>query len=237
VTYQKYDLRNEVHGAIFSGADYLVHCAYIDKAPQANLEGARRLLTLAHSHGLKRNIFISSLSAHEQALSPYGQQKYLCEQLFVSAADTIIRPALVLGHGGLFQRMSAYIQHGHCIPLIGGGRQPLQTVWIHDLTYTIEKIFLDDIHGTFALAHPEAVPYELFYRQLAAKLGVPPRFLPLPYIAVSSTLALASALGVQLPITRDNLLGLKAMRQVHSQEDLKKLGVSLRSFAETLQQL
>jgi hypothetical protein len=27
------------------------------------------------------------------------------------------------------------------------------------------------------------------------------------------------------------------MRQVHSQEDLKKLGVSLRSFAETLQQL
>src|SRR5215831_17467091 len=128
VQYVKYDLNDSVEERVFSGADFLVHCAYIEGNIDGNIHGVRRLLAASRRHTLKRNIFISSISAHEAALSQYGKQKFLCEKLFDSAVDTIVRPALVLGHGGLFQRMSEYLQKGRRIPLIDGGRQPMQTV-------------------------------------------------------------------------------------------------------------
>ncbi len=237
VSYVQYDLKNSLENHIFSGADFLVHCAYIKDEVHFNIEGAKRLLAASRSYALKRNIFISSISSHENALSNYGKQKFLCEKLFGSITDTVVRPGLVLGNGGLFQRMSEYIKKGRRIPLISGGYQPIQTVWINDLLLALEKILVSNIHGTFTIAHPEVVLYKEFYKSLSRKLGVEPRFLSLPYFAVSSALYLASSLGIRLPVTKENLLGLKAMKQVDTKTDIEKLGISVRSFSETLQQL
>lgn len=237
VKYVKYDLRDRVDDRLFSGVDFLVHGAYIENEIHANVEGTKRLLEASRQHGLKRKVFISSVSAHEQALSRYGKHKYLCEQLFDAEADSIVRPALVLGHGGLFQRMSAYLRNKPVIPLISGGRQPMQIVWIHDLLLAIEKILISDSRGIFTIAHPEVVLYKEFYSKLGHALGVSPRFIFLPYWAVSSALSLAATFGLTLPISKENLLGLKAMKAIDSKQDSEKLGISLCSLSEALQRL
>ncbi len=234
VRYRPHDLRVPLEEGLCAGADFLVHCASIDNEVRDNVIGTQRLLAASRQHGLKSNVFLSSASAHARALSKYGQQKYLCEQLFDPAVDCVVRPGLVLGHGGLFQRMRAHLGRGGYIPLIGGGRQPIQTVWIQDLLLGIERMLVGKKQGTFALAHPTAVPYREFYTMLARTLGVRPRFIPLPYLVVRSVLSVTEALGLKLPITRENLLGLRAMQAVDTTADLARLGISLRSLAETL---
>jgi nucleoside-diphosphate-sugar epimerase len=237
VEYVKYDLRDRFEDRMFSKADFLVHCAYIENSVSLNLEGTKRLLEASRKYGLKRNVFMSSVSAHESALSKYGKQKYLCEKLFDSEADSIIRPALVLGNGGLFQRMSEYLNKGKRTPLVSGGRQPVQIIWIHDLVFAIEKILICDLRGTFTVAHPAVVPYKEFCSKLSRKLGVKPRFVYLPYCVAKGVVAVATIFGMALPVTKENLLGLKAMREVDAKGDMEKLGISVRSFTETLELL
>jgi nucleoside-diphosphate-sugar epimerase len=93
VTYVEYDLSKPFDDSVFAGADYLVHAAYVkydSKNPDAlkiNLDGAKRLLKASRQHKLKKNVFISSMSAHSGAESVYGKQKLAVEKLFKGASN------------------------------------------------------------------------------------------------------------------------------------------------------
>ena len=72
---------------------------------------------------------------------------------------------------------------------------------------------------------------------LAARMGVRPHFVPLPYHLVSSALFLAEAVGMRLPVDRDSLLGLRTMTYVDPRADLERLGLDPRSFEQALKEL
>lgn len=232
----RYTLEEALPVEAFAGAHALIHCAFARGALDLNVEAARRLLAASRRAGVRRNVFLSSLSAKEHASSAYGRQKLAIERLFDGAADTVLRPGLVLGDGGLFRSTVAHVRARRPIPLIGRGQQPLQVVALDDLTRAVETVIERELAGRFVLAHPEAVPYRAFYAKVAARLGVGPRFVWVPYHLVSAALGVAEWMGLRLPVDRDNLRGLRAMSWVDPHASLAHLGLRLRSFDDVLQE-
>lgn len=239
VTYHSFDLTApRLEENIFSGVSLFIHAAYLKAGPgtdafRVNTGAAQLLYNTADKAGVPHRIFISSLSAQPDALSVYGRQKQAIEQLFKGGRDTIVRPGLVLGHGGLFENMRKHILANGKIPLIRGGKQPIQSVHIGDLVEAISRIADKKLTGIFTVAEPEAVTYREFYKTLAHSLQRRPRFRYTPYWFVAFALRVAGTLGIKLPVSKDNLLGLKGTRKAESQSSLDRLGLRIRNYKES----
>jgi nucleoside-diphosphate-sugar epimerase len=73
-----------------------------------------------------------------QAVSEYGKTKLAIEKMLDPRKDLILKPGLVLGHGGLFGSILRMIRSLPILPLVDGGSQPLQAVDIEDLAKCVE---------------------------------------------------------------------------------------------------
>jgi nucleoside-diphosphate-sugar epimerase len=186
---------------------------------------------------VRRNIFLSSMSARATALSHYGRQKYEIEKLFDTSNDTVIRPGLVLGNGGLFSEMVKFIRGRKLVPLINGGKQPLQTVHIDDLVTSIDAVIEKNLPGSFTVAEPVPVEYREFWRVLGETIGVRPVFVPVPSFVISAALKVFAIMRVKIPISKENLLGLKSLIFIETKADLEKLGITARSWKDSLSTL
>jgi nucleoside-diphosphate-sugar epimerase len=240
VTYVEYDLAKPFDDSVFAGADYLVHTAYVKndkKHPDAlkvNLEGSKRLLKASRKHGLKRNVFISSMSAHSGAESVYGKQKLAIEKLFAGKDCAVIRSGLIMGNGGMVKQMTDFMKSKHAVPLIGGGKQPLQVIGVYDLVRVIKTILVKDRSGTFTVATPEVYTYKAYYDALRKHLGITVIFVPVPLGVLSGMVKVTAFLHLPISISEDNVLGLKNLRSAETADDLRKLGIELDNLDQIL---
>jgi nucleoside-diphosphate-sugar epimerase len=210
--WRPYDLAwPSLSDSLFDGVDVLVHAAVVRNDFDVNVAGSTLLLERALACGVKQIVFLSSLAAHDGALSQYGKQKLVLERLFNERGALVIRPGLVVGDGGTFGAIVAYLKKHRFVPLIGGGVQPLQTVDVAVLTEKIYEAVERDARGVFTVAG-DPVSYRAFYETLCSRLGVRCTFVPVPFWAADLAVRLAASMHVDLPIDRDNLLGLRAMR-------------------------
>ncbi len=211
--WREYDLASTVLPPdLLDGVDVLVHAAMIRGDFDTNVAGSTLLLAEAERHGVGHVVFLSSLAAHDGALSQYGRHKRALERLFAEHGALVVRPGLVIGEGGAFGAMCEYLRGHRFVPLIDGGRQPLQTVFIDDLIDAVYAAVEAGTRGTFTVAEDEPVAYRAFYEALSTRLGKKITFVPIPFWTFDTVLRAASGIGLRLPIDRDSLLGLRAMR-------------------------
>lgn len=242
VLYSKHDLATSESICLPDDVDVFIHAGYIKQtsginAFQLNKQSSEQFLEALENKNVRQKIFLSSLSADHNALSVYGKQKAAIEDLFLAKDGTVIRAGLVLGDGGLFGAMRKYLKIKNKIPLFGNGQQPLQTVYIDDLIQAIDIIITKNSKGKFVVATEEPVPYIDFYRELAATVNVKPRFMKIPYWFAEFGITMGKFTGRNLPVTKDNLLGLKQMKKIDSSADLEKLGLKLRNHRESFSTL
>jgi len=228
----------------FRNVDSVIHCAYtsrftsLKEARRVNEEGTARVLALSREAGVERFVFVSSTSAHADALSYYGKSKLLLEATLDPERDLIIRPGLVLGSdGGLFDRLVSSLRRSGFVPVFGGGRQTVQTVHVDDLCVAIERAIERKLTGAFVVAEPEGLPLRDLFRLVAKKLGRRATVVSLPAGPVLALLRVAEALRVPLPISSENVLGALALRAQPSAADLEAIGVVLRTASDSLDQL
>jgi nucleoside-diphosphate-sugar epimerase len=233
------DLPGRIDEAAFRGPiRAIVHCAYNTRfrteaeSLRTNVEGTKVLLTRAKAANVAQFVFISSLAAHPKAISFYGRTKHELEQLFDLERDAVIKPGTIIGPGGLYARTREMIRRLPAVPLFYADRC-LQTVWIDDLVEGIVKSVRDRIAGSFAVAG-DPVPLQKFYLGTAALDGRKPVLLLLPGDPALQLLRIVEKLGIKLPITSENLAGLKGVRRFDTSEDLRRLGIHVRSFEESL---
>lgn len=87
------------------GAEAVIHVAGLTNTPDpaefetANVAGTKALLDAAWAAGVRRFVFVSSLSAREARLSAYGASKATAEELVAASGFdwTIVRPPAVYG--------------------------------------------------------------------------------------------------------------------------------------------
>lgn len=242
LTYKKYDIYEDLSTEALEGVDYVVHAAYIKRdrehpdAFQANIEGAERLLRAARDAKTKKNIFISSMSAHDDAISLYGRQKLAIEELFNAKTDVNLRLGLIIGNGGIVGNMADFMRRMHVVPLIGNGQQPLQIINVNNVGVVIEHTITYDISGTLTVATPEVYSYKDFYKALARRLSIRVLFVPIPVFILLSMTKVAEVLHLPTAVNSDSVQGLQKLISVETKEDLKKLHVELDSLQLSLQQ-
>jgi len=116
------------------GVDVLVHAAW-DLAPGAsarNLAGSAAWREAAAARGAHAS-FISSYSAYADFPTAYGRDKAAAETLFDGPGASTLRPALVVGAGGLFARLVGMVRNRRVLLLPDGGRHAVELLDVADL--------------------------------------------------------------------------------------------------------
>lgn len=236
-------LPDDIDVTAFEGElEALIHCAYANQAKDRveaeaiNIRGSEELLRLARAHDIQRFVFISSLSAHEKAESFYGQSKLSIERLLDPQRDLIIQPGLIMGQGGLFKRMQNSLKRLPVVPLFYGGRQAFQTICVAELCEAIEHGISKDLVGVYKVALNDPIPIRVFYENLAATVGKKCHFVRLPGQMSLRLLRCCETMGLNLPVTSENLLGLKQMQVVETTNDLAQLGIKPMPFAQAVRE-
>jgi nucleoside-diphosphate-sugar epimerase len=240
VLYRTYDLTSPIGADTLAGVDYVVHAAYIKQsknqpnALELNVAGAERLLAACELQKVKKSVFISSMSAHDKAKSIYGRQKLAIEELFLETGGLALRPGLIIGHGGIMQNMATFMKSKHIVPVVGGGKQPLQTIAIYDLAHIVEISLTSGIIDILTVATPTIYTYKAFYKALANSLHIRVLFIPVPYYLLLGIFHLAALVHLPLEIGADNLRGLKQLRSAETSEDLKLLNLKIDDLETAL---
>jgi nucleoside-diphosphate-sugar epimerase len=226
----------------FAGADFVIHAAWTTRftklhdARRVNEDGTARVQAVTQAVGA-RFVFVSSLAARADAESYYGRSKHAMEGL-AGPRDLVVRPGLVLARdGGLAHRLGQAMARTRIAPQFGGGRQIVQTVHIADLTRAFERALSGGMTGALNVAEPDGLPIGELLRLLAKNAGVRALPLPVPVGPALMLLRAAEAVGMPLPVSSENLLGLVALRHVDTRADIAKLDMTLRTARQSLETL
>lgn len=212
-----------VEGAI------VIHCAYAMEflAPKernnVNVAGSEKIITMSRFYNAHKVIFLSSMSAHGTALSDYGRTKLVVEGLLDKNRDLIVKPGFVIGNGSNFKKLVNTIHSSLVIPLFYMGRQRIQTIAIDDLCEGILRSIYANLTGTIHLAEPKSVTITSFYRTIARSQELSRIYIPIPGTPVLLLVKLLEYLGVRLPFSSENLLGLKKLIEFNVAADLDKI--------------
>jgi nucleoside-diphosphate-sugar epimerase len=241
-----FSLDAPVANAALDGVEILVHAAH-DFRParepelrRVNLDGTRRLLDAAHGAGVRRVLFISSMSSYAGTRSAYGRLKWALEQDVLARGGASIRPGLVFGRerGGLFASLDRVVRRLPLVPDFGPSAR-LYVVHAGDLMRILGALLAPDdapARGVVPAAYPTPFTMRQVLESIAEEAGVHPRFVRAsPVLALAGMRTLEGA-GLHLPFRSDSLIG---MLHANPAPDLvpEVLGVRLRPLdAHTLRE-
>jgi nucleoside-diphosphate-sugar epimerase len=238
--WRPYQIKRPPSGAAFSDLDVLIHGAWDLTLVSAgdvwgtNVSGSQHLLRNVAAAGVRRIVFISSMSAYKGTHQLYGQAKLACERTAGSLGAVSTRLGLVYGPGwggiaGALRKLTTL----PVTPLIGAQSHQFM-VHEADMAAAMVRIAESDmlLSEPVGLANPEPVPFRRLMNEIAASQGRTLRAVPVPWQLVSGALKAAEALHVPLPFRSDSILGLvRPAREVPGMERLKQLGIEFRSFS------
>jgi nucleoside-diphosphate-sugar epimerase len=202
---------------------------------RVNVQGSLRLLDEAQAADVPRFVFISTISAFDEAESYYGKTKLAVERAVAQRGGVVIRPGLVYGErpGGMFGALKAQAGRGAIIPLLGSGRYAQYLVHEDDLAAAVvAAVSAERVpQRPVTVAHPDPRPLGSLMQQLAQSQGNNPRFVSVPWPLVYHGLKLAEAAGLKLGFRSDSVIGLVRHNR-HPDLNASLLGVTPRPFTE-----
>ena len=167
-----------------------LHRAYSRYFAQACLRG-----------GVKKALLVTALGADDKSVSRYLATKRLAELAFIECLQEayitaiVVRPSLIIGKlvghrdSKLVERYRTILKTRQVVPLVGGGHNMLEPVFVGDLARAIAKLLEQD-----AALDGEKISQKLSMRQfveaLAKSMAVSKPMIDLPY----SVAALAAGL-------------------------------------------
>jgi nucleoside-diphosphate-sugar epimerase len=229
--------------AFEDGIDAFIHCAYQTRsadrgtAERTNMRGSERIVQLCRKHDVRRLVFLSSMSAHVAAQSYYGRSKLMVESLLDPSRDLIIRPGLVIGTGGIFWRLCELVRRFRVIPIFFGGGQLVQTIAVDDLCHGIGTALDRDLSGVLNLAEAEPVSVDELFNAIVRMLGTRVVRVQLSGHAVLFALGASERLGVRLPISSEELQGLRALRTFDVAASLQNVGLTPKRMPQSVEEL
>jgi nucleoside-diphosphate-sugar epimerase len=210
---------------MLKGITSVVHLAH-DFTPGSealNFDGTLSLVRAARASGVSYQVYCSSYSAHADARSEYGRTKYRIEAACITEGCAIVRPGLVIGDGGLYRRMARIVAKLPVVPVIGGKSAIAPVVSAADLARCMTALLRDSRPGTFNLFAPDLVKLRDLLDCTARALHVRRMLVPLPAGPLLRVLLIAEAVGLNLPVTSGNVLGLTANQGLPPHSDLGAL--------------
>lgn len=213
-----YELGADPERLPWAEVDTLVHCAY-DFTPanwarihQVNVAGSVALLRAAREHGVKRVVFISSLSSFPGCRSMYGKAKLEIESAALEMGCAVVRPGLVWSEnpGSLLAALERAAR-SRAVPLIGDGSYPQYLVADEDLAELVFALCGEGaptIARVISAAHPEKHSLRSLLEGFAHRHGRQPLFVPVPWPLIYAGLKTLEMFGRPAPFRSDSLIGI-----------------------------
>lgn len=178
--------------AVIKGSDAVVNLigtlapARHDGFDSLHAELPGRIARIAAACGVKRLIHISALGAAADAASAYGKSKAAGEAAVRAAfpAATIFRPSIVFGPEDLFfNRFAALALMTPVMPLIGGGTNRIQPVYVGDVADAIQAALnrSDSAGRTYELGGPQAYSFRQLMELIVAAIGRERLYVSVPW--------------------------------------------------------
>lgn len=237
----RFKLGGKLPPGAFKGVDAFVHCAYDfgpvgwDEIARVNVAGAIGLFREAHSAGVRRIVFISSLSAFDGCESLYGRAKLEIEKYAQEHGVFIIRPGLVYGDhpGGMFGRLVKQVQASPVVPVIAGGNQTQYLVHEADLSKLVVRFLsgkVDTGEGPISIANPQGHSLRSILEKIGSILERRLIFVPVHWRLLWILLKSMEGFGLRPKFRSDSLIGMVRQNPAPSFDPLKKLGIQCRPF-------
>ena len=239
-----YSLDRAISSITLRGINVLIHCAY-DFRPlhwkrinEVNVKGSVQLFDAANKAGVKKIIFISTMSAFTGCKSIYGKAKLEIETEALKIGATVIRPGLVFGNdaGGLIAALCQMVCAAKFIPLIGRGNQVLHLVHEQDLCRLVYKIVQNE-GAVFSKPIVAASEKGKTLKQILSVLTDIQKkkvvFIPIPWVLVWSGLKLVEIVGLRVAFRSDSLISLLNQEQNPDFGLTRRTGIAFREFDST----
>lgn len=209
--------------------DYIIHLAWDmnPKNSRRNISSTIDLATAGIQNGVAEQIFFSSFSSHESALSKYGSAKFEVEKFFIEHGLKICRPGLVVGDGGVYKKMSSTIFNHKIIPLIDGGTDIVPTIDIDSLC-ELTKALLTSKTKTGNFFDKEKKSLKAVLDSIALDNLKSPLFVYVPSRLLLPFVLASEKMGITLPISSENIYGMIANRMSPHESNVDDFKVELR---------
>lgn len=220
--------------------DTVIHAAYHTRgAAQAGTGGVNlRAAELLYEQFARRRgghfLFVSSMSAHDDALSTYGRGKRQIERSIDLSHALAIRPGFLIGPGGIFQRLAQTLSRTRIAPMPYGGGLPIQTACVAELARAMEQLASTRATGLLAFGEAAPIPISDFYSAIAAWMGKRLTLFPVPGTPILYLAQIMERCGIPLPLTSENLLGLKGLIHQPVEPMIARIGWQPSTFSEIL---
>lgn len=237
----RFALGEEPSRDILSSVSVLVHCAYDfsvntwDEIERVNVNGSLKLFAAARAAGVRRIIFISTLSAFRECASMYGRSKLMIEDRGRGADMIVIRPGLVHDEGrqgGVVGAMSKLIGLTPILPIVGRGKQVLYPCHSEDLARLVFTLAVNEfpVEAPIPAACQRCWYFRDVLRALAVGKGKRRFFVSVPFVLPLAGLRFLELLGIKLRLRSDSLVGLLNQNPNVDFSQLNLLGVTFRDF-------
>jgi len=213
----QYSLEKGISKDILAELDVLIHCAYDftllrwDDILKTNVDGPNKLFDDAHEAGVKKLIFISTMSSYESCKSNYGRAKQLIEKHIWRYQPVIIKPGLIYGEKakGMVGALRKAIISLPIIPVVGG-KKILYLVHEKDLCEIIYKCATIENKESIEIiaAHKQGRTFKEILELFAHTLKKKRLFFPIPFYLVYSLLRTAEKLHINTGFRSDSLISL-----------------------------
>lgn len=198
---------------------HLIHAAWdMQSSSPARIkndcvQGSIRLLQAAKATGIRKPIFVSTISAFSGTRSIYGRAKLEIEKKTLHHQGVVLRLGLVYGDGdgGLFGKLRKFVALHRIVPIIANGNMPQYLLHEHTLAEVVQRAVsgdFDDTEQALTVAHPQGLPFRDLIQQIARRQNREVTLVAVPWRLIFCALKLAEAAGKPLAFRSDNVLGL-----------------------------
>lgn len=221
--------------------DALVHCAYdfgLTKwadIHEVNVRGSIRLLEAAHAAGIKRIVYISTISAFDGCRSMYGKAKLEVERAALGLGASVVRPGLIHGDhpGAMVESLTRTVTKLPVVPLIGSGRQVQYLVHDQDLADLVAGLLDGRAPDRRPIIAAHDAPHT--FREVLAALAEAngrsrPRLLPIPWWLVWGLIKAAETAGLKPGFRSDSVVSLIHQDPHPDFEPARAAGTVFRPF-------
>jgi nucleoside-diphosphate-sugar epimerase len=232
------DLSQPVDSTVFKGVTCLVHAAWdlVETDPrrawELNVLGSKRVIESALNAGVRRVIFVSSMSAYFGTKQDYGLMKLAVERTVLEADQIVVRPGLVYGaqSGGMAQTLTK-LARLPIIPVFRGAQQ--FTLHIDDFLSAMSTLVTAKVvpSAVIGLANESPTSFKQIMLSLTPAANSSAKTVVVPWPALLALLRVGERLHVPLPVRSDSLLGLvRPAPSVPGRDVAAKIGLSFRPY-------
>ena len=200
-------------------------CGQLVEALTADIEGA---------------VFVSSLRRLSSVASTSVEAVAAGERLVAEAScgATVLRPSMIYGPGddGNISRLVRHLRRYRWLPVFGSGRHLQQPVFVGDVIRTIvAALFRPSAdRNAYAIAGPEAVPFNELVDLVGAAVGIRPRRIHFPVVMGVAAVRCLRALGVRSVPSPEQIRRLQEDKVFDIEPARTDLSFDPISFAEGL---